>query len=89
MKGIVVHDTQNLAGQYQKIGVLMFGIGIALSVLGEIELITILFNLPLTVVPKLISTGTTFYSSIFYLILGNLVMLVEYQFFRKKPVAKT
>ena len=88
MQGLVTYDAQNLTGQYQKLRALMSGIGIVLSALGEIELITILLKMHLPIVPKLISPGATFYSPIFYLILGNLVMLVEYQFFRKKQTAK-
>ena len=86
MNGLV-HDAQSISGQYQKIGILMFGIGMALSILGEIELAAILFKIHLNIVPKLISPGATFYSPIFYLILGNVMMLVEYQFFRKKHTA--
>lgn len=84
MSSLAMHDAQNLAGQYQKIGILMFGTGMVLSVLGEVEMVAILFKLPLTIVPKLISPGATFYSPVFYLILGNLVMLVEYMLFKKK-----
>lgn len=75
--------TQNIVNQYQRIGVLVFATGAVLSGLGEVELIAIMFKLPLTVVPEIISSEITLFSAVFYVILGNVTMLVEYLFFRK------
>jgi hypothetical protein len=75
--------TQRLDGKYQRIGVIIFAVGATLSVLGELELIAIMFKLPLTVIPKFIPEDMASFSAIFYLILGNLIMLIECQFFRK------
>ncbi len=90
VKSLTLHENiaQNLIHQYQKIGFFIFVIGIALSTLGELELIAILFRLPLHLIPKFIPFDVTFFSSIFYLVLGNLIMLIEYQFFREKANAK-
>ncbi len=74
---------QNIVNQYQRIGILVFATGAVLSGLGEFELIAIMLKLPLTVVPQVISSEITLFSAVFYIILGNFTMLVEYQFFRK------
>lgn len=78
--------TQNLDGKYQKIGILTFSTGVTLSVLGEFELIAILLKLSPTVIPKLIPHDTALFSAIFYLILGNFILLIEYMFFRKNKL---
>jgi hypothetical protein len=77
---------QNLGGKYQKIGILTFSTGVTLSVLGEFELIVILFKLSPTVIPKLIPHDIVLFSAIFYLILGNSILLIEYMFFRKNKL---
>lgn len=77
------NTAQNIVNQYQKIGILVFATGAVLSGLGEVELIAIMLKLPLTVVPEIISSEITLFSAVFYVILGNVTMLVEYQFFRK------
>ena len=80
-----VHEniTQGLDDQYRKIGSVMFAVGAALSIFGEFELIVMLLKLPLTVIPRFMPEDITPLSAVFYLILGNLIMLIEYQFFRK------
>jgi hypothetical protein len=75
---------QNLDGKYRKIGVLTFSTGVILSLLGEFELIAILLKLSPTVIPKLIPHGTALFSAVFYLILGNSILLIEYMLFRKR-----
>lgn len=77
------NTVQNIVSQYQRIGILVFATGAVLSGLGEVELIAILLKLPLSVVPGIISSEITLFSAVFYVILGNVTMLVEYLFFRK------
>lgn len=71
---------QNMGSKYQKIGNLAFVVGVMLSTFGEFELIAILFKLLPIGMLKFIPGHTALFSAVFYLILGNFTILIEYQF---------
>ncbi|WKT57396.1 hypothetical protein QVH35_08315 [Candidatus Nitrosotenuis chungbukensis] len=75
---------ENPNEKYQKIGVVVFSTGIALSALGETILIAILLKLPLTVIPKFILGDGVPLLPVFCVAFGNCMMLIEYQLFRRK-----
>jgi len=88
MNNLAMHENtaQNIIYQYKNIGILLFCTGLALSIIMEFELIAILLKLPSDIIPQFIRLDMPLSSSIFYLILGNLMMLIEYQFFRKNQL---
>ncbi len=89
MKRIIHKDIiQDTDSQYQKIGILTFAIGVILSAFGEFELIAIMFKLSPMTVLKFIPGHTALFSAIFYLILGNFIMLIEFQIRKRKQIMK-